>query len=436
VTDVSLDTEWLDGDQISGAELSATFASLRIDVCGQLVTDVVDRRARTVRDSVYVPLYPLAEWLVSNWWFLAYEFENPARNEDPHFFRRHALGASTEGYALPNLLVTSSGARTQLAWGGGSSSWTKVDFLRKGWAIVDRADFLAACADLIERVIRRLVAFDIHNTLLQEEWSAIQAADGDESRFCEIAAGLGWDPYDLTRERQQQVLRVAEELGELRGEAVPIMDTSNPLRDVSLILSAVQTARPNSLHLQSLRPLAEKVESGSLHGNPWDLGYELAQKTRQALNLDGQPIPSVSALAEALNEDSSALKRVFHPLESLTSLGLIDGVVAGGKQGSVSIGLRGAGDYGRRFIFCRALAEAITSDADALVTRGRTERQQRNRAFAAEFLAPSSSLKQRISQSFVDGEEVVDLAEEYGVSTQVIAHQIENHEIARLAGAL
>jgi len=295
---------------------------------------------------------------------------------------------------------------------------------------------LAACADLIERVIRRLVAFDIHNTLLQEEWSAIQAADGDESRFCEIAAGLGWDPYDLTRERQQQVLRVAEELGELRGEAVPIMDTSNPLRDVSLILSAVQTARPNSLHLQSLRPLAEKVESGSLHGNPWDLGYELAQKTRQALNLDGQPIPSVSALAEALNEDSSALKRVFHPLESLTSLGLIDGVVAGGKQGSVSIGLRGAGDYGRRFIFCRALAEAITSDADALVTRGRTERQQRNRAFAAEFLAPSSSLKQRISQSFVDGEEVVDLAEEYGVSTQVIAHQIENHEIARLAGAL
>ena len=39
----------------------------------------------------------------------------------------------------------------------------------------------------------------------------------------------------------------------------------------------------------------------------------------------------------------------------------------------------------RRFQFCRALAEALTTDADALITKARTERQQRNRAFAAEF---------------------------------------------------
>ena len=33
----------------------------------------------------------------------------------------------------------------------------------------------------------------------------------------------------------------------------------------------------------------------------------------------------------------------------------------------------------------------------------------------------------------VDEEQVDDLAEEFGVSTQVIVHQIENHRIAELA---
>ena len=39
-----------------------------------------------------------------------------------------------------------------------------------------------------------------------------------------------------------------------------------------------------------------------------------------------------------------------------------------------------------RFLFCRMLVEPIYSQGDALVTKGNTERQQRNRAFAAEFI--------------------------------------------------
>ncbi|MCY4421829.1 MAG: hypothetical protein OXC06_02030 [Acidimicrobiaceae bacterium] len=34
----------------------------------------------------------------------------------------------------------------------------------------------------------------------------------------------------------------------------------------------------------------------------------------------------------------------------------------------------------------------------------------------------------------VDGEQVDDLAEEFGVSTQVIHNQIENHRLATVAG--
>ena len=55
-----------------------------------------------------------------------------------------------------------------------------------------------------------------------------------------------------------------------------------------------------------------------------------------------------------------------------------------------------------------------------------------HRAFAAEFLAPSASLRAKIAHSVVDDEQVDELAEEFGVYAQVILHEIENHGIAEL----
>ena len=431
MTEVSFDTEWQDGEGIEGAELSATFASLRIGVRAQPVTRVFDSRARTVRESVYVPLYPLAEWLADNWWFLAYEFENPTKKGTPDFSRRHALGTNTDGYAFPNLVVVSSGTRTRLNWGSLTSPWTKVEFLDRGQASVDGGEFREVCADLIDRVVRRLAAFDIHDTFLQEEWAAIQGADDEESSFCETAAGLGWDPYDLDESKRNQVLRLADELGQLRGEAVPVMDTSAPLEESSAIASALKAAKPNGLQLLNLRPLIEN--KGPSVDYPWEIGYEFARQARRRLDLDGQPIHTLELLAGALGEDVKSLEQATRPVAALDRVPLVDGVVTGGEGDSVSFGLRKTGEHSLRFLFCRALAEAISSDGDALITRGHTERQQRNRAFAAEFLVPSSSLRQRISGAVVDGEEVDDLAEEFGVSTRVVVHQIDNHKIAEVA---
>ncbi len=432
MTEVCFETEWHDGEGINGAELSATFASLRIDIHGQAVTRVFDLRARTVRDSVYVPLYPLAEWLASHWWFLAYEFENPTKNSDPEFDRRHRLGANTEGYAFPDLTVVSADTRTRLTWDNSSSPWSKIIFLERGQASVEREEFRRACTDLIDRVVRRLSAFDIRDTFLQEEWLAIQTADNEETSFCETAAGLGWDPYDLDELRRSQVLQLATELGHLCDEAVPVMDTAAPLKDSSAIASALQAARPNGLELKSLRPLFGAKSLGGYSGRPWEVGYYLARQVRQRLGLDGQPIHTMELLADALNESVQSLEQATRPVAPLNAVRLVDGVVTSGDCNSVSFGLRNARERSRRFLFCRALAEAISSDSDALITRGHTERQQRNRAFAAEFLAPSSSLKQRIPRRVVDGEEMDDLAEEFGVSTRVIEYQIENHSIAQV----
>ena len=433
---ITFDTEWHDGAGIKGAELSATFASLRIRIDDQPVTRVLDSRARTVRDSVYVPLYPLAEWLVANWWFLACEFDNPTKAADHDFRRRHALGTHTEGYALPDLRIVPTGTHTFLEWSRRTSTSSKIDFLENGRASVEVVTFQEASSDLIERVIRRLRDFDIHDTFLQTEWESIQGADVEEATFLETAAGLGWDPYDLDEDQQGQVARLAQELGPLCSEAASIMDASRLLDESSKIVAALETARTtekNRLQLQSLGPILEA--RGSTGSYPWRVGWVLARQARQRLKLDGQPVPTLESLAEALGIDGEALEQATQPMSALDGFRLMDGVVAEGPRGTISLGLRGKSEQGRRFAFCRALAEVMTSGGDALLTGGVTDRQRSNRAFAAEFLAPASGLRQRISEPVVDPDEVDELAEEFGVSTLVIVHQIENQGIAQLAEA-
>ena len=429
---LEFETDWVDAEGINGPELSATWASLQIRAGDSVITRVLDTRAETVRDFVYVPLYPLAEWLVTNWWFLTHEFENRNKKGDLDFHRRHGLGPNREGYAFPDLEVVSSGAWTRIGWRSGPSPWTKVEFLGWGETRIESREFREVCADFVDLVIRRLVARGIEDTFLQEEWTAIQSADEEEIRFCETAAGLGWDPYDLDEDGRDLVLLLAEKLGDVLDEAIPALDESNLAQDCSAIASALSEAK--ALPLERLRSLREKVRCNveAAGVSPWETGYQWAQGLRQALNLDGQPLQTMANMADALHEDPGALNTVTEPV-SLIGATLIDGMVTHSDNGNPAFAFRQRGDYGRRFHFCRALAEVLMQPGSkTLLTKAHSERQQRNRAFAAEFLAPSSGLRQMVSRPVLDDDDVDELAVEFGVHSRVVEHQIKNHHIARI----
>ena len=123
---------WVDADGVRGPELSATWASLQVTAGDSVVTRVLDTRARTVRDFVYVPIYPFAEWLATHWWFLTHEFGSPTKEGCRDFHRRHSLVANREGYAFPNLEVISSGSWTHLAWKRDRRSLDQGGVLRTG----------------------------------------------------------------------------------------------------------------------------------------------------------------------------------------------------------------------------------------------------------------------------------------------------------------
>ena len=435
MSNLSFQIDWLDAEGVKGAELAATWAALRIHAGGSVVTQVHDMRAQTVRDFVFVPVYPLAEWLATHWWFLTHEFQNPVKAADPAFRHRHALGPNREGYAFPNLEAISSGARMQLAWSRGQASWSGVEFLSQGVAWLDVKEFRERCADLIDCVIRRLTALHVSDTLLQEEWAAIQSADADESKFCAAAAGLGLDPYSMNESERTSLLCLADELdGPLFEEAMAALDPQAINAGGKSIANAMRVAKSNDLCFQRIEYIRQSVrERKPLPArSSWDVGYGLARQVRQCLDLGAAPLNTMETLGSALGESSELIDRATRPVD-FTGARLVDGVVTQDDDEAPAFALRPLREDNRRFHFCRALAETLASPhVDRLLTRAHSDRQQRNRAFAAEFLAPSSALREQVSGSVLDGDDLDELASHFGVSTRVIEHQIANHHIAEI----
>ena len=429
---ITFETEWVAAEEVEGPELASTWASLLIRVDDVVITRALDRRARTVRDRVYLPLYPLAESLVTNWWFLLHEVGNPVRNRGSAFLRRHALVSTRDGYAFRSLQVVSTGGQVLLASTPASLGWAKLDYHGGDEVGIDRNAFRESCADLVERVVRRLVSCGVEGTILQEEWAAIQAADQDESLFCRTAAGLGWDPYALTDAQREAVLQLGEVLNAaVREEAIAVLDAEHVQAQATGIAAALNPARGTRLPLEHLR--RAYTEPGAWTGdNPWQAGYALARDVRRRLGLDGEPLPDMEALSTALREDAGSLREATRPRD-LGVTNLVNGVVVSDGDGVPCFAVASLYDSNRRFHFCRGVAEVLTfPGSPALLTRARSDRQQRSRAFAAEFLAPAAALRTRVPRQVVDDEDIDELAAEFGVSSWLIRHQLQNQGIARI----
>ncbi|CAJ58934.1 MULTISPECIES: hypothetical protein [Frankia] len=64
---IELRIEWIDAPGVRAPEPAATWARYELWVGGRCVTQVEEPDG-TFRRSVYGSVYPLAEWIATNWW--------------------------------------------------------------------------------------------------------------------------------------------------------------------------------------------------------------------------------------------------------------------------------------------------------------------------------------------------------------------------------
>lgn len=427
--------DWEAPQGAQGDELRATWARLSLQIGGEPVTEHFDLQARSVKDNVAGPLYPVAEWLATHWWHLLYEIEPSTGDRLRSYLGRHSFSKAGEGFALPHLALCPLGRYVDARWESAEMAEAQVRFLRSGEALVETDSLRAEITRLIGAVLERLDTEGIAGTYLHDEWAAISSADAEESAFCRAAAALGLDPFNVSSRRGKDIIETSE--------VVPasVLDdylAVAPLRQLSAttrkLKGTLDDLAGRTGTLPSLRKLREKRRTIKSTAMPWEAGYAWARNLRQELGLNGTVFKSIEDIAKPLKVSKTQLRdMVLAPV----GLDFADALLGVNSQDCPCFVVEKRHESSRLFTFCRALFDYVSAQRPlpALVVDTHTEQQRRNRAFAAEFLAPAHLIHRKIRGTTVGGEEIHDIAGEFGVSDFVVKHQIENHHLASVVGA-
>lgn len=147
----------------------------------------------------------ILEWLALNWWALEAASHRP---EDEGV----DLAGAGEGFPWPALTLRSDRQQMWVRSTPRDDPSLRVHLLGSVTAVLGGDEARRALGRFIDATVRRLEESGIFDTLLQEEWSAIQGSSDDERQFAVVAASWGFDPYDVSDEATAALLSAARAL--------------------------------------------------------------------------------------------------------------------------------------------------------------------------------------------------------------------------------
>jgi hypothetical protein len=412
--------EWEDPGAARGEELRATWCRLSIHIGKIPVTRVLDERAQTVREAVYCSAYPLAEWFAFNWWPLLNESERPSSAAE-----RHNVRFAREGFALPDLELFSEDSFVRATWKPSRPASAPVRFLDEGFALLDRKAVASEIQNFVGKVVARLESQNISRKILNEEWKAICETPKPEEEFCETAGALGLDPYDLEDKLAGEIFSVAKNLpGEMKREFFLAADSAQLSQQARWVAKCLRQLEGDETKTKwAGKKGLYRAQSQAL--TPWQNGYDLARIFRKEFGF-GNPAKPLSL------DKLSGLKNGNLPVNRLGEEQQFDAVARLSALVGPQVATSKKQESSQGYLLARALCEYLCSDGDesALLTRISSDRQKRNRAFAAELLAPADGLRQLLSGSRIARDEVAEVAAHLGVSEWLVEHQVQNHQLA------
>ena len=413
---IHFDFEWIDVPRWPDVRSRRSMAMLRIEVNGYVVTNSIDHSDGNQRDRNVIPMFSIAEWLVCNWWHIFYEADKG--EQSPDFASRHDLAFAGDDFEFPHLTLKPMFELIQLNWCQYQSPHTGAVIERTEY--VRREDLEEQARNIIEAVLDRLREYDVDVEHLEGEWRAINDLDPEELEFCSSAALLGADPFDMDDALGDEISAFWEATEpSLRKEALAAAEAGGLTRVRTwLAKNLKKLGDADGGDWPELRTKLPKID------NPlkWARGCEFARAVRSELGIIGS----------RFNFDTEG-RLAIHPRTAKRPTARVEGLVAAESPACIVVSRR---ESGKRFLVARALGDFMcrSESGAGLLSSMETDRQVLSRAFAAEFLAPSSDLRSRLSGTRVVSEETLDdLGNEFGVSSVLISHQIKNHGLATVA---
>lgn len=421
--------EWRDDGENAAVEERASLCELKISVGGEnacLFLDVAEQRSY---DALLLPAVHLAEGIAHDWWRIF-----GARD------RKRPLLPYRTGFVLPALQFGCDGATFEIEGQAmhydnpGVRFWP-VDGERCPRSVAERE-----LAGFVDGVVERLASKAVEDCGVALAWKQVRAsrADSAEAAFCEAAGALDIDPYTIDDEDAAFIEQASEWF---EGEAL-IEFLAGGVRDgarapfsnrVSTVgwLRGLESRRKYECHLPTLAEISQDFGPEAKRGDQeqaWAQGYRVATMLAKTLRVDGRALATPEALAKHFGGDS---------FQRVHADAVEPGIRAVVSRSRIHLCDRGRGKHrwapqAETFALARAIGSALCiSPTSRRVVNGLhdAEEQAIGRAFAAEFLAPV----EKIVDMKTEGLEEYEIAQEFQVSEQVVAHQLENHE--RIAAA-
>lgn len=437
MSDFRIEFDWESAPGVRAPELRATWARWMIRVNGSVVTLLADHRTRGMRDGVYGPLYPLAEWLATNWWSLLYELRGTRRDRELGVFsHRHSIVSAAEGFAVPDLTFRRVDTNILLQWQARNCPQKRVQFLASGRRRVPVEVVALAFEQFITAVVQRLDDQGVGDTLLQDEWKSLQALTSDEREFCEAAGSLGLDPFQLSDDQANGITAAKALLpAELSDDFYQAATPSRLDEQAKWVRDASDWIAEQTWESARLKETRGNLSAPVRTSPPWKRGYELAQRFRNAMGL------AVNDAVHCLAEFTGSTRDLWlHrcPQKRSEWERSIQAVSGDNRCQGFAVVTAARRRDSQQFAICRGLGEYLTSGSQRLqlVSMVDSDRQRQNRAFAAELLMPAELLRRRCGgEATVGTDEVAEWADERQVSTEVIRHQLRNHRIAEVVAS-
>ena len=413
------DYEWVDAPPYPDPIAHNTMARLTINVGDQVATYL--RSGNKCFEHIQVPMAHVAEWIVVNWWHLFHEADAVYGSSRSGFSSRHDLSYAGNGFVFPRVVFRPEGGSVVVSNERWYAKHAYIEFLLEGEEMLETIALQEELHGLVENVIARLKSNNVGDVPWIEEWDVINnKLDDDEKEFCRATAMLGLDPFDIETELADQVTTVWNEVDPLIREELMLASDGTTLKQAYEWLKE-SLAYANESRNLGWGEVKAAVRSKSSHSEyPWKAGEKDARAVLDILGREPGPFSFEGEYAIWNTEAVSPSSR-------------IEGCVGEGTPSCVVVSKR---DTGKKFLLARALGHYIAraGNGPAILSKLRTPEQSRARSFAAELLAPSEWLRDKVGTiTDIEQDQIHDLAEELGVSELAVQWQIRNHQIARIS---
>jgi len=400
-------------------EEHATFGLLRITASDRLLTEGHDAFIDGRRDGPLVSGYHLAEWLVANWWRLRHE-PRPSGRPPCDWRMTHCMAEIGEGYVWPSITIESDGFRSVVR--SDPSEDRAAPFRFQGslhpallpWMEVERA-----IDAFVDRVVALTRERGVGETNLDRLWRDLTAERSDPAlgRYRRFEALMGCDPDET--DEGEVLAHLADEawLGEEGLDELAAVGGGPGAIPRAADIADAAARMGVEAHLDQV-PIAKKTPKWGTD-QAWRIGVAAALELRGELGFDDRPITN-EEMAGLVDVPATLLEG--QPEAAPLSFALAQGDVKD------RIALRSRHPVARRFDLARLIGDrAIHPDGPFRpAIRANSYRQQAQRAFAAEFLAPIAAVV-AMAEGDLSPDRQLEIAHEFDVSEMTINGLLKNN---------